>query len=119
MGARSDRGPRQWAGAIAQRDAVLGVVATNKGWHVTDHVTTRTGTGRGRPLRALVLPELRAAADAAGIPIYTTAAHERLAAEYSAELPGLVDVGRARPRGRKLRRVCPRGSASDHPGARR
>lgn len=92
-----------------ERDAVLGVVATGKGWYVTDHVTVSTGTGRGRALRALVLPELRAAADAAGIAVYTTAAHERLAAEYVAELPGLVDVGRGTIRGRKLRRA-PEGS---------
>lgn len=85
-------------------DAVLAIVATAKGWHVEDHVAAWPGTGRGKALRALVLPELRAAADAAGIPIYTTAANERLAAEYSAELPGLVDVGRGFPRGRKMRR---------------
>lgn len=85
-------------------DAVLAIVATAAGWHVEDHVASWPGTGRGKVLRALVLPELRAAADAAGIPIYTTAATERLAAEYSDELPGLVEVGRGWPRGRKMRR---------------
>jgi len=50
------------------------------------------------------LTELREAADATGIPIYTTAANERLGTECSAELPGLVDVGRGYPRGRKMRR---------------
>lgn len=85
-------------------DAVLAIVATPDGWHVEDHVAARPGTGRGRLLRALVLPELCAAADVAGIAIYTTAANERLAAEYSAELPGLVDTGRGHPRGRKMRR---------------
>lgn len=85
-------------------DAVLAVVATSDGWHIEDHVAARPGTGRGRILRALVLPTLCSAADAASIPIYTTAANERLAADYSAELPGLLDVGRGYPRGRRLRR---------------
>lgn len=96
-------------------DAVLAIVATAEGWHVEDHVAAWPGTGRGKALRALVLPELRAAADAAGIPIYTTAANERLATEYSVELPGLVDVGRGYPRGRKMRRE-PQPAASRNVG---
>lgn len=86
------------------RDAVLGIVATSAGWHVEDHAAARPGTGRGRALRALVLPKLLAAADAAGVAIHTTAVDPRLAVSYSAELPGLDDVGRGYPRGRKLRR---------------
>lgn len=59
---------------------------------------------RGKALRALVLPALRAQADAAGVAIYTTAASEKLAKDYAAELPGLVDVGAGRLRGRRMRR---------------
>lgn len=91
------------------RDAVLAVVATGRGWHVEDHASARPGTGQGRALRAYVLPELTAAADAAGIPIYTTAANEHLAQQYAEELPGLVDVGRGRPRGRRLHRPPAQG----------
>lgn len=87
-----------------ERDAVLAVVATGEGWHVEDHIAERPGTGRGKALRTLVLPALRARADAAGITIYTTAANERLGRQYAEELPGLVDVGRGNPRGRKMRR---------------
>lgn len=93
-----------------ERDALLGIVATPEGWNMADHVTARTGTGRGRALRQLVFPELCAAADVAGIAIFTTAAHKRLAAEYSAELPGMVDIGRGYPRGRRLRRA-PEGTS--------
>lgn len=87
-----------------ERDAVLAVVATAEGWHVEDHIAARPGTGRGKALRTLVMPELRDRADADGIAIYTTAANERLARQYEDELPGLVDVGRGNPRGRKMRR---------------
>ncbi|MGL5862989.1 MAG: hypothetical protein ACRCY9_17220 [Phycicoccus sp.] len=86
------------------RDAVLAIVATRKGWHIEDHATARPGTGSGRALRALVFPDLLAAADATGVAVYTTAATARLAVEYAAELPGLVDAGRGYPRGRKMRR---------------
>ena len=91
-----------------QRDAVLAVVATTKGWHVEDHAAAHPGTGAGRALRALVLPQLGQAADAAQVPIYTTAATAALSAGYTAEHPELVDVGRGYPRGRQMRRA-PRG----------
>lgn len=86
------------------RDAVLAIVATRDGWHVEDHLSARPGEKRGKALRALVLPALRAQADAAGVAIYTTAASEKLAKDYAAELPGLVDVGAGRLRGRRMRR---------------
>lgn len=86
------------------RDAVLAVVATGRGWHIEDHASARPGTGQGRALRARVLPELTAAADAGGVPIYTTAANEHLAQQYTEELAGLIDVGRGWPRGRRLHR---------------
>lgn len=84
-----------------ERDAGFAVVATGKGWCIEDHATARPGTGRGRELQALVLPELYAAADAAGVPIYSTAATARLAAGYTTDHPELVDVGRGDPRGRR------------------
>lgn len=87
------------------RQAVLAVVATKHGWHVEDHAAARPGTGQGRALRARVLPELTAAADAGGVPIYTTAANRHLAQQYATELSGLVDVGRGWPRGRRMHRA--------------
>lgn len=87
-----------------ERDAVLAVVTTAGGWSVDDHISKHPGTGRGKALRALVMPELCARADAEQIAIYATAANERLARQYAEELPGLVDVGRGSPRGRRLRR---------------
>ena len=87
-----------------KRDAVLAIVATRKGWHIEDHIADRPRTGRGKVLRALIMPKLRAAADAGNISILTTAANDRLAAQYSSELLGLADIGRGCPRGRKMRR---------------
>jgi hypothetical protein len=99
-----------------EQDAVLAVVATAEGWHVEDHIAAHPGRGRGKALRALVLPELRDRADADGIAIYTTAANERLGRQYAEELPGLVDVGRGNPRGRKMRRE-PRPSTGGYSSA--
>lgn len=87
-----------------ERDAVLAVAATGKGWHIEDHATARPGTGRGRALRTVVLPELYEAADGARVAVYATAATAALAANYTAEYPQLVDVGRGYPRGRRMRR---------------
>jgi len=86
------------------RDAVLAIVATRDGWRVEDHLSARPGKKRGKALRALVLPALRAQADAAGVAIYATAASDKLAKDYADDLPGLVDVGPGRLRGRRLRR---------------
>lgn len=86
-------------------DAVLAVSAGRDGWCLEDHVSARPGTGQGRALRAVVLPQLLAAADAAGIEIHTTAATTTLARLYASEIPGLVDEGRGWPRGRRLRRL--------------
>jgi hypothetical protein len=87
-----------------QRDGVLAVIATRHGWRVEGHAAARPGTGEGRALRALVLPALLAAADTHQVPILASTATASLAATYRAEVPGLVDLGRARPRGRHLRR---------------
>lgn len=85
-----------------ERDAVLAIVSSADGWHVSDHIAARPGTGRGMALRELLLPELLAAADDAGIYVHATAATKRLATAYKAGLPDLEDVGRGWPRGRKL-----------------
>lgn len=89
-----------------ERGAVLAVVATRDGWHIEDHSEARPGkgTGQARALRELVLPELGKAADAAQVPITTTAAAPALAALYVREYADLVDVGCGFPRGRRLRR---------------
>lgn len=93
-----------------ERDAVLAAVATKQGWHIEDHASSKAGGQRGRPLRARVMSELIEAADTGGVAIYMTAAAARLAVAYCEELLGLVDVGRGRLRGRRLRRE-PRSSA--------
>ena len=100
------------------KDAVLAVAASRKGWAVQDHVAERPGTGQGRALRALVLPELTKAADAAGMRISATAANKTLAMQYAAELPGLVDVGRGIPRGRKMQRPAQRSPRLSQPKGR-
>jgi hypothetical protein len=87
-----------------EHDAVLAVVATRNGWVLKDHASARPGSGRGRALRDVVLPELVRAADAGRIAVRLTAAHEDLARVYASEVPGLVDTGPAFPRGRKMRR---------------
>lgn len=87
------------------RDAVLAIVATKDGWHIEDHVSARPGVGYGRALRKRVVPEVRAAADSTGITLYGTAATQRLADLYRAELPGVVEVGRGLLRGRRLIRI--------------
>jgi hypothetical protein len=97
---------RPWARyyLTPERDAVLAVVATRREWMIIDHISARPGTGRGRVLRRLVLPVVVQAADAKGVAIGTTAASVGLAAAYAADVPGLVDVGPGRPRGRRMRR---------------
>lgn len=57
---------------------MLAVVGTPEGWHIEDYIAAHPGTGRGKALRTLVMPELRDRADADGIAIYTTAANECL-----------------------------------------
>ncbi|AWF99894.1 hypothetical protein [Clavibacter michiganensis] len=87
-----------------ERDVVLALFGTRTGWHIGDHIAAAPGTGRGRALRARLLPELLPVADARRVTIHATAASPELAALYMAELPGLVDVGGGMFRGRRLRR---------------
>jgi hypothetical protein len=99
---RSSGGRRYYM--TVERDAVIAISVSPGTWHIEDHVSARPGTGRGRALRAAVLPTLLRAADAAGIALEVTAVTDQLAAAYRADIPGLVDVGSARVRGRRLRR---------------
>lgn len=87
------------------RDAVLALVAQADGWHVSEHYAAEPGAGRGRALRETLLPVLLGVADRDGIAIHGTAATRSLARQYAAQLPGVVDVGRGRFRGRRLQRV--------------
>lgn len=87
-----------------ERDAIFGVRAGRGTWQLNNHGCSRPGTGQGQALRALIAPQLIAAADARGVAITATAAVPQLAEIYQAELPGLVDVGPGFPRGRRLRR---------------
>lgn len=88
----------------SQRDAVLGIRRTCRGWHVTEHSSSRPGTAQGKALRSLLLPHLVRVADGQQITIHVRAANKKLAARYAAELPGLTDVGHGWPRGRKMER---------------
>ncbi|MCM3556363.1 hypothetical protein M3697_14830 [Janibacter melonis] len=86
------------------RTAVLGVSATKGAWLISAHASADPGHGEGAALRALLLPVIVTAADEGGVAIVATAANRTLARRYMAELPGLRDVGRGFPRGRRLRR---------------
>ena len=87
------------------RDAVLALVARRDGWHVSEHYAAEPGAGRGRALREALVPALLAVAEGEGIAIYGTAATRSLARQYSAQLPGFVDVGRGGIGGRRLQRL--------------
>lgn len=89
-----------------ERTAVIAIVAKHETWHVEDHASSKPGTGQGRALRALVLPQVLAFADERHVAILTTAANKTLAAAYAAEVPGLVDDGPGYPRGRRMRRAA-------------
>ena len=85
-----------------QRDAVIAVVAHKSTWQISEHASARPGHGRGRALRDLIVPTLTSAADLSGITIQATAATAGLSQLYASEIPGLIDVGPAIPRGRHL-----------------
>lgn len=93
----------------SERDAVIALVATRRdSWIVFDHICARPGSGRGRDLRRAVFMAAREVADERGVSIETTAVSRRIAEIYAADLPGLVDIRPAFPRGRRMRRE-PRG----------
>lgn len=93
-----------------ERDAVIALIATRREcWIVLDHICARAGSGHGRDLRRSVFTVAREVADERGVVIETTAASGRLAEIYAADLPGLIDIGPAFPRGRRMRRE-PRGA---------
>lgn len=60
--------------------------------------------GESRRLRRIVLPPVLAAADEFGVSVRLNAAAQSLVALYQADMPGLVDVGPARSRGRRMLR---------------
>jgi hypothetical protein len=78
----------------AQRDALLGIVATRRGWYVLDHVTQRPGRGRGHALRAVVIPALLPFLDEHQIVLYAAAAGPGIAAAFIDDVPGLRVDGR-------------------------
>ncbi|MFT7712342.1 hypothetical protein ACMT9Y_15385 [Clavibacter tessellarius] len=77
-----------------ERDAVLAIFATRSTWSVVDHVTKAPGTGRGRALRAVLLPALLPLADAQNLAVSATATSSKVADLYRADLPDLDDNGR-------------------------
>lgn len=78
----------------AQRDALLGIVATRRGWHIIDHVTQRAGSGRGHALRALIIPALLPFLDEHQIALYAEAAAPCLSAAFADDVAGLQAGGR-------------------------
>ena len=87
-----------------EQDCVLGVQATPTGWALVDHIAAHPGRGSGHQLRAAVLPALVTAADAGGVAISIAAVNQKMVTAYTADLPGLLPIGRAFPHGRRLRR---------------
>jgi hypothetical protein len=81
------------------RDAVLGISVKRNGWHIADHLTNRPGAGRGRALRAALIPRLLPYADEHQVTVRTVAATHELGEQYRAEVEGLEFAGRAIPRG--------------------
>ncbi|MHC2186529.1 hypothetical protein ACVLV4_002192 [Rathayibacter agropyri] len=92
---RDERGPA----------AVIAVIrdSSTPTWFVRDHVSRHPGSGKGKALRALVVPELRRVADESGIEVVWVAATEGLANRFREEMPGLLDDGEVWPRGQRLR----------------
>lgn len=88
----------------ADRTAILAVVARQNAWNIEDYLSRNPGTGQGKRLAAALFPYLIAECDRQGVAVTLTTAIPQLAARYIAALPGLRDVGRALPRGRRLRR---------------
>lgn len=85
-------------------DAVLAVSGRRDCWYIGEHLSPLPGKGKGELLRDILLPVLSAYADEHHLIITTTAAAPKLAEGYAKALPGLNDVGRGFPRGRKMRR---------------
>lgn len=92
------------------RTAILAVVAGRNGWTIEDHLSCQPGKGHGERLRDALIPSLVAECDRRSIAICAATAIPRLTATYMAAVPGLRDVGRAFPRGRRLRRKPQRTS---------
>ncbi|MDO5753208.1 hypothetical protein [Arthrobacter sp.] len=64
----------------AERDAVIAISTTRKGWHVSDHGSAAPGTAQGKNLRTALLPHLTEQARSDNISIHATAANAKLAA---------------------------------------
>lgn len=90
--------------ASPQRDAVIGVHRTRRGWFIGDHMTPSPRAGTGAALRSVLIPPLLEVVDGAGVTVRTVATSSRQAADYLAEIPGLIDDGPAPLGGRRLRR---------------
>lgn len=88
----------------ADQTAVLAIVARRNTWMIEDHLSSDPGTGQGQRLRDALLPALLAECDRLNLAVEMSTAVPELSTLYTTALPGLTDVGRAYPRGRKLRR---------------
>ena len=72
-----------------QRDAVIAITTTRKGWHVSDHASAAPGTGQGKKLRAALFPHLIEQARNSNIPIHATAANAKLPPSTQQSYPDL------------------------------
>ena len=89
-------------------------------WSVQGHLSRRPGTGQGRELRNLLIPDLLAEADRVGVIVEANAATGKLAAACFEEIPGFVDVGAWRHFGRRFPRAArPSGAQQEQYGRER
>lgn len=89
----------------ADRTSILAITGKRADvWNLEDHASCQPGEGHGERLRDQLIPPLSTVCDEAGITLTCATAVPELAALYQQAIPGLHDIGRAFPRGRKLRR---------------
>lgn len=97
------------------RTAIYALRAKKGGavWLREDHACARIKSGAGRELRQRIFAHLLPIIDDAGVMLVSAAASDRLASIYIREMPGLVDVGPAWPRGRELQRDARRPTEAE------
>ena len=72
-----------------EKDSVLGVHRTRRGWSIADHTTEKPGSNQGALLRAALIPALTEEADRNQIVVRAIAASRKQAESYMNEIPGM------------------------------
>lgn len=85
-----------------QRDAILGFTVSQAGCRGDDHAVQHIGAGQGHALRQWISGPICEHLDRHQLRLTMTAANDQVAEIYQREFPGLVDLGRGFPRGRRL-----------------